>query len=172
MAIFLLFATGLIVLPVVLLCLTGLWSRAWSATGLPLRAVIARYVPALVPVGFGMWLAHYSFHFLTGGLTIVPVLQSLLLRLGIAVGEPAWQLGPLVWPDLLFPLEVVMLYLGLTGSLVAGWQIAQREHRSLAVAFKAFLPWALLCALLVAAGIWILAQPMEMRGTLRLLGGA
>lgn len=172
LAIFLLFVTGLIVIPIVLLSLTGLLSRAWSATVLPLRAVIARYVPALVPVGFGMWLAHYSFHFLTGGLTIVPVLQSFLLRLGRPLGEPAWQLGPLVWPDLLFPIEVVLLYLGLSGSLLVAWQIAQREHPALAVAFKAFLPWAVLCALLVAAGIWIMAQPMEMRGTLKMLGGS
>ncbi len=170
LAIFLLFATGLIVLPVVLLSLTGLLSRAASAVALPLREVIARYVPALVPVGFGMWLAHYSFHFLTGGLTIVPVLQSLLLRLGIPIGEPAWHLGPVVWPDLLFPLEVALLYLGLTGSLVVAWQIAQREHHTLRVAFKAFLPWAVLCVLLVVAGIWILAQPMEMRGTLNMVG--
>ncbi len=170
LATFLLFVIGLIVLPVVLLSLTGLWSRAASAVTLPLRDVVARYVPALVPVGFGMWLAHYNFHFLTGGLTIVPVLQSFLLRLGIPLGEPAWHVGPVVWPDLLFPMEVVLLYLGLTGSLMVAWQIAQREHHTLRVAFKAFLPWAVLCVLLVAAGIWILAQPMEMRGTLNLTG--
>jgi ferredoxin len=168
-AIFLLFAAGLIVIPVILFGLAGLLSRAWSATTRPLREVIACYVPALVPVGFGMWLAHYNFHFLTGGLTIVPVLQSFLQRVGLPVGEPAWHLGPLVWPDVLFPLEVVLLYLGLTGSLVVAWQIARREHPAMTVAVKAFLPWALLCALLVAAGIWILAQPMEMRGTLNML---
>lgn len=171
-AIFLLFATGLIIIPTVALSLTGLFSRALSGVTLPLHGVIARYVPALVPVGFGMWLAHYSFHFLTGGLTIVPVLESFLLRLGLVRVEPAWQLGPLVWPDLLFPIEVVLLYLGVTGSLLVAWQIAQRQHQALATALRAFLPWATLCLLLVAAGIWILAQPMEMRGTLNLLGSS
>jgi hypothetical protein len=30
----------------------------------------------------------------------------------------------------------------------------------------AFLPWAVLLSLLFAAAIWLMGQPMEMRGTL------
>ena len=40
---------------------------------------------ALVPFGFGMWLAHYGFHLLTGALVIVPVTQRAVadrVRLG------------------------------------------------------------------------------------------
>ena len=33
------------------------------------------YTFALVPFGFGMWLAHYGFHLLTGALTVVPVVR-------------------------------------------------------------------------------------------------
>ena len=51
------------------------------------------YVYALAPLGFGMWLAHYSFHFLTGGLTIVPVIQSFLADVGLFGGKVEWGLG-------------------------------------------------------------------------------
>ena len=31
-----------------------------------LLPLMVRYTYGLVPMGFGMWLAHYGFHFLTG----------------------------------------------------------------------------------------------------------
>jgi hypothetical protein len=40
-----------------------------------------------------MWLAHYSFHFLTGLYTIISVMQSALATLGWPLlGEPRWTL--------------------------------------------------------------------------------
>lgn len=165
----LLYGLGLIVLPALMTTLAGLASRAWSRDAAPLRTVIAHFAPTLAPTGFGMWLAHYLFHFLTGGLTLIPALQDALRRWGWPVlGEPLWQLGPLVPPDLLFPIEVAVLYLGLTGSLVVGFQRASLRFSERRRALRAFLPWAFLCLLLVAAGVWILAQPMEMRGMLRM----
>ncbi|MFZ2422871.1 MAG: FesM [Anaerolineae bacterium] len=164
----LLYGLGLIVLPALMTVLAGLASRAWSRDAAPLRTVIAHFAPTLAPTGFGMWLAHYLFHFLTGGLTLIPTLQDALRRWGWPVlGEPLWQLGPVIPPDLLFPIEVAVLYLGLTGSLVVGFQRASLRFSDRRRALRAFLPWALLCLLLVAAGVWILAQPMEMRGMLR-----
>ena len=38
--------------------------------------VAVRYAYALVPLGAGIWLAHYGLHLLAGVLTIVPVTQS------------------------------------------------------------------------------------------------
>ena len=164
----LLYGLGLIVLPALMTALAGLAGRAWSRDAAPLRTVIAHFAPTLAPTGFGMWLAHYLFHFLTGGLTLIPTLQDALRRWGWPVlGEPLWQLGPVIPPELLFPIEVAVLYLGLTGSLVVGFQRASLRFSDRRRALRAFLPWALLCLLLVAAGVWILAQPMEMRGMLR-----
>jgi ferredoxin len=165
----LLYGTGLLLLPALLVSLAGITSRAWSRDAARLRTVIAHFAPTLAPTGFGMWLAHYMFHFLTGGFTLIPAVQNMLWRWGWPVlGEPLWQLGPVVPPDFLFPLEVVLLYTGLTGSLVVGFQRATARYADRRRALVAFLPWALLCLLLVAAGVWILAQPMEMRGTLRM----
>jgi hypothetical protein len=71
-----------------------------------------------------MWLAHYAFHFLTGALTIIPVMQAYLNDSGFNVGQPSWQFGPAVPLDWLFPIQTVFLYLGLFGTLVAAFQIA------------------------------------------------
>jgi hypothetical protein len=58
----------------------------------------------------------------------------------------------------LLPLEMLFLDVGLLLSLYAGYRLAPT--------LKALAPWALLMALLFAAGVWILLQPMQMRGTL------
>ena len=117
---------GLIVLPACLLAAAALASRAWGQTGeRRLTDNVMRYVYALVPLGFGMWLAHYGFHFLTGGLTIVPVIQSFLADVGLFGGKAQWGLGALVPSEWLFPIEAVLLYLGAFGSIVAAFQIAR-----------------------------------------------
>ena len=41
-----------------------------------------------------------------------------------------------------------------------------RETRAQRRALKVFAPWTLLIVLLFAAGVWIVLQPMQMRGTM------
>ena len=125
------FILGLIVLPALLVWLAGWLGRRLSGLNEPLAQVIQRYVYALVPLGFGMWLAHYSFHFLTGGLTIVPVVQSFLADVGLYGGTVQWGLGPVVPGEWLFAIEAIFLYLGATGSLIVAFQIAQSHARTL-----------------------------------------
>ena len=54
---------------------TAILSRWWGRLGMRRAAGGHRFSFALVPLGFGMWLAHYSFHFLTSYDTIVPTTQ-------------------------------------------------------------------------------------------------
>jgi hypothetical protein len=135
-------------------------SRSWGRLPAGVLEVATRYAFALVPLGFGMWLAHASFHFLTSYDTAVSVAQRFAADLGLtSLGEPEWGRAccrPVsAW---LLPLEIVFLDLGLLLSLYAGYRLAPR--------LKALAPWALLMVLLFAAGVWVLFQPMEMRGTL------
>ena len=163
----LIFAVGLVILPATLLSLASFCSRLLSGhTQEPLSAVIRRFTYSLVPLGFGMWLAHYAFHFLTGALTLIPVTQSFLNDSGLDTGRPLWQLGPAVPLDWLFPIQAVFLYLGLFGSLVVGFQIAVNHYKTRKAALRAFLPWSILALLMLAAALWIMLQPMEMRGAL------
>jgi hypothetical protein len=131
-----------------------------------LSLIIRRFIYGLAPLGFGMWLAHYAFHFLTGALTLIPVMQAYLNDSGFEVGQPYWQLGPVVPPDWLFPIQAILLYLGLFGSLVVAFQIAVSHYKNRNTALRAFLPWGILSLLMLVAALWIMFQPMEMRGTI------
>src|SRR5690606_28248487 len=74
----LIFGFGNVLLPVALALLAASLGRALTGSRLSLRETVAAFAPAFVPVGFGIWFAHYSFHFLIAPGTIVPVLQEFL----------------------------------------------------------------------------------------------
>jgi hypothetical protein len=50
-------------------------------------------------------------------------------------------------------------------TLVVAYRIALRETASPSRALRGAAPWGLLALLLSVAGVWLLLQPMEMRGT-------
>jgi hypothetical protein len=143
-------------------------SRRWGRLSAGWLPVATRFSFALVPLGFGMWLSHYSFHFLTSYDTAVPVIQRFAGDLGWDVlGEPTWTCGCCRRvADWLPRLEIVFLDLGLLLSLYVAYRIALVQTPSLPRALKALAPWAVLLVLLFAAGVWIVLQPMQMRGTL------
>ncbi len=154
----------LIVEPVVLLGLAGWVSQTWGKARGAVLPLIVRYSYGLVPLGFGMWLAHYSFHFLTGMFTIIPVTQRALASLGWPLlGEPRWRLTGLP-PRLVLMIEIGFLVLGLAGSLVVTYGLA--EDDSAGNSIRVFIPWAAVCVLLWSAAMWLMFQPMEMRAVL------
>jgi cytochrome c oxidase assembly factor CtaG len=143
-------------------------SRHWGPLPQRTLAVATRYSYALIPLGFAMWLAHYSFHFLTGYETIVPVAQRCAADLGLDLfGTPEWSLAccrpAATW---LLQLEILFLDAGLLLSLYTAYRLSLVHASERGAALKALAPWAALLILLFAAGIWILFQPMQMRGTL------
>jgi ferredoxin len=159
----LIFGAVLVVEPLVLLGAAAWATRRVVAGSRGWLATVVRYSYALVPMGFGMWLAHYSFHFLTGVLTIVPVVQSAAADVGLSLGAPLW--GWLGMPvGLVKPIEFGALLLGCAGSMLVAWSLAEED--SAERTFGAFAPWALVCLLLLAASLWMMALPMDMRATL------
>ena len=154
------YIVALIVLPLLAVGGAAVLSRRWGRLEAGAVDVATRYAYTLAPLGFGMWLAHYGYHFLTSYETAVPVSQRFVADLGLTwLGFPAWGLAccrpGMAW---LLPLEFLSLDVGLLLSLYAGYRLAP--------SMKAMAPWALLLVLLFAAGVWILLQPMQMRGTL------
>ncbi|HEY5791714.1 MAG TPA: hypothetical protein VIS74_00350, partial [Chthoniobacterales bacterium] len=82
---------------------------------------------------------------------------------GLSRQMPDWVIGSFAFMDL--PgLELLLLDLGFLLTLYFLWKRA----RNLVVkrALGVFLPWGILALLLYAAGVWIIFQPMEMRGML------
>jgi hypothetical protein len=68
--------------------------------------------------------------------------------------------------DWLPRLEILFLDVGLLASLYAAYRIARTQSPGWSRAVRAFAPWAALVVLLYATGVWIVLQPMQMRGTL------
>ncbi|HTU16535.1 MAG TPA: hypothetical protein VMG10_00605, partial [Gemmataceae bacterium] len=158
----------LLVLPLLTVGAAAAVSRRWGRRAACWRETATRYSFALVPLGFAMWLSHYSFHLLTSFDTVVPVTQRFTADLGWTVlGEPQWLAGCCRTVGGWLPrLEILFLDLGLLLSLYTGYRMALAETSRFGQAIKVLLPWALLMVLLFLAGVWIVLQPMQMRGTL------
>jgi hypothetical protein len=153
--------------PALLLGLAGRLTQTWGRSSRPLLPLIVTYTYGLVPLGFGIWLAHYSFHFLTGLYTFIPVVQSALAGIDFPIlGEPNWRLVGLP-EEMVYPLELGFIGLGLLGSLLVIYRVSEED--STTRRGRICTVWACLCVLLAASAIWLLSQPMEMRSTF--LGG-
>jgi len=163
----LLFLLFLVIEPILLLGVAGWLTLKWGGSQKSLLQSIVKYAYGLAPLGFGVWLAHYSFHFLTGLYTCVPVAQSALVDIGLPIlGEPNWRWGGL--PEAaVYPMELGFLGLGLLGSLLVIYRLSTQD--SATRSGRIFTIWASLCAILWLSALWLLSQPMEMRGTF--LGG-
>jgi len=158
------FVFFLVMEPIVLLGLAAWFSRTWAGIRRSLLPLAVRYTYAFVPLGFGMWLAHYAFHFLTGLYTIVPVTQSAVASLGHAfLGEPRWTLTGIP-SNAVQVIEIGFLLLGFAGSLTVAHGLAAEDSPGRTL--RAFLPWAAVCAILWICAMWLIFQPMEMRATL------
>jgi cytochrome c oxidase assembly factor CtaG len=158
---------ALVAAPLLLVSLAAAVGRSWAHSPTGWLQTATRYSFALVPLGFAMWLAHYGYHLLTSYDTVVPVTQRLAADLGASfLGEPQWVAGCCRTVAGWLPrLEIVSLDLGLLLSLYTGYRMALGETSHFGRAMKLLLPWAVLMTLLFSAGVWIVLQPMQMRGT-------
>jgi cytochrome c oxidase assembly factor CtaG len=161
-----LFVLALLVVPLLLLALCGVISCALGGSVRRFREQTCGFALALVPLGLGMWVAHQGYHLLTGASVVVPVAQRVASDLGSSLlGRPNWAGAAMLLPlDWLPSLQILLLDGGLLLTLYAGWRVAQRFSARGRGALRLLAPWAGLAVLLYAAGVWIVFQPMEMRG--------
>ena len=149
------FALFLVVEPVLLMGVAAWLTHMLGGNRNSLLSIAVRYSYVLAPLGFGIWLAHFSFHFLTGFYTVVPVVQSAVSFLG----EPRWG-TPGLAPNVVQVFEFGFIVLGLLGSLLVSYAIAAAEE---ARPMRVFVVWAMLAVVIAAAAFWLMSQPMEMR---------
>jgi hypothetical protein len=148
------FGLFLVVEPLLLMGVAAWLTRVWGGSRESIVAVAVRYSYVVAPLGFGIWLAHYGFHFLTGLYTIVPVTQAAL------GGQPHWGVPGLA-PNVVQLVEFGFVFLGLLGSLLVGYSISATErvgHPS-----RIFALWAVVVVIMTAGALWLMSQPMEMR---------
>ncbi len=159
-----LFALALGVVPLALIGgAAGLTRGLTRAPRPPVARVAIRYAYALIPLGFAIWLAHYGFHFLTGALSIVPIVQRLANDVAgrVVLGTPGGAWTGLA-PSAVLPIEFGVVLVGTCGSLAVALGIAQQSPGGRPVRTAA--PWIALIVLIATAALGLYAQPMDMRG--------
>lgn len=154
------FLVGGVLAPVGFSLFAAKISQTLARKQLSLRDTVATFAPAFVPLGFGIWIAHYAFHFLIAPLSFVPVLQEFL---GARQGDWA-TFGFQVDIMLIGLLQVIALLGSFAWSLYIAFNAANRTYGK-RDSFGAFMPWALMLLVLMLAAYQIFALPMEMRGT-------
>jgi len=159
---------ALVAVPALLIVATAGASKHFSGDPASPAAIAARFAHAFIPLGFAMWLAHFGFHLATSAGSVVPAAGRFLADLGV-LGRSAADVAcnccsqP---PDWLLRAEIFALDIGLLLSLYVADRIAAGPQGGLRRRMRAAGPWALLMVVLFVFGIWILFQPMEMRGTM------
>ena len=166
-----LFASFLILLvavPAMLVAGSVCLARLFSRRSMSWRESVSTFAQAFVPLGFSMWLAHFSYHLVYGALTAVPVIQRAAISVGLSIlGKPDWSLSAsMINFDWLPSAQLLTLGLGLLLTLYIGWRLASSFRLKFARTLGLAAPWAVLALILYAAGVWIIFQPMQMRGML------
>ena len=161
-----LYLVSMVVVPALLVACSVWLSKVFGPTRVAWKEIVSTYAPAFVPLGFSMWLIHFSYHLLTAGQTALPVIQRAAMDVGITLlGAPNWSLSSTMPSlDWLPALELLMLDLGLLFTLYIGWRTASRFGLTLSRRLRLNAPWAALAFLLYSIGMWIIFQPMQMRG--------
>ncbi len=148
---------GIVVAPLLLTRICGT-AAAWLCRieDSSRRQLARSFAFALVPLGFSMWVAHFSFHLMAGWRSLEPVLDRSLGR-----SEP---LMIAALPEWLPALQILLLDAGLMLSVYAAWRTAHYHVPEMSRALRLVTPWAILAMAIYAASVWILFQPMQMRG--------
>jgi hypothetical protein len=161
------FVVGALLVPLALV-FTAAWIN--RVAGPQLRSLsrgVMRHAYAFVPLGFGVWAAHYLFHLLIGPLTILPAFQAFWMNVvGKPIfGAPNWTVGAWALPLVAVQgVQLVAVAGGLAGALAVVWTGAVPAHPTRRGAVIEALPWAAILVGLASVAVWIFLLPMEMRG--------
>jgi cytochrome c oxidase assembly factor CtaG/ferredoxin len=149
------------------LLLVALFCAATLAVAYPWnKARFCRLARALLPLGVAMWAAHLLFHLFTAWSTLEPAVHQASYDFGWhLMTPPQWGgASPLMAGNSILSAQLLLLDAGLLFSLYLGWRLAQQWAARPGRAVLLLLPWASTVVLGYAAGVWILLQPMQMRG--------
>jgi cytochrome c oxidase assembly factor CtaG len=147
---------GAVVLPLVAVLVCGALNRL-ARPAASVSDITRRFVFALVPIGFAMWVAHLLYHLATGWKAAWPVLERAVT--GAMVLFPTAAI-----PGWLPSAQLLALDAGLLLTLYVSWRLALQYAGRVRTALNLVGPWAVVSCGLYVIGVWILLQPMQMRG--------
>ena len=127
------------------------------------KTSLMRWGYVTIILGVGFWTAHYIFHFLTGALTIIPVFEHFFAYRGFDV-DPNWRLSKIVPTAWLFAIGAAITVSFTILALYTTLKISFRDFGKRGV--LAMWPMIIYVLFFAAFTLLLLAQPMEMRGTI------
>lgn len=139
---------GIIFLPALAALVCGVSSRLLGRVSAHWKTLAREFAMTFAPLGFAMWAAHFGWHLITGWGALAAVAGR---------ASP----GSLLSPASLSVLQVLILDCGLLVTLYRAWRLAKRQGGS---ASGLMFPWAALATVFYSACVWVLYQPMQMRG--------
>jgi len=171
------------------------WSRPWAVAALTLLAMAGVALPVVVaatagrilrgqpflerlaglvldlwPLGVTVWLVHFGFHLVTGWASALPPLQRAMREgTGLDLGEPQWATHCCAHaPGWLMPAMLWAMGAGCVLSLWLAWRraIATAGGAPALGAVGWWIPDAAVTLIWWAISVWVVLQPMEMRGLL------
>lgn len=104
-------------------------------------------IPSLIPLGFSIWIAHYSFHLLTGIFTFVPLLTKMTIPIHL-MGAPL---------SIVTPIQYGVLFLGTLLSITTLLKMTEQKMER--------IKWVTSFLIIAFLALWIMSLPMQMRGT-------
>ncbi|MEO8204594.1 MAG: cytochrome c oxidase assembly protein [Chthoniobacterales bacterium] len=157
-------AFTVILIPGILLMLCAVISHYNAGDTTKRKALFADFAMALIPLGATMWVAHFLFHFVTAFDSPIAVFKRIAADwFGVMLSAGQTTMGNFA---ALPAVEILLLDFGLLLTLHALWRTARRYTASPRNRILVIAPWAILAIALFSAGVWIIFQPMEMRGML------
>jgi cytochrome c oxidase assembly factor CtaG/ferredoxin len=153
--------------------------------------VFSRFSLALLPLGMAMWAAHLMFHVTLTLPSLGPALQQAWADLGrllhggghaaasamagmsqaamanmpgMSQSSMAMMLTRGFEGTSLLSVQVLVMDLGLLFSMYVGWRLVRQMTASAGSMAAMLSVWVASSAALYAVCVWVLTQPMEMRG--------
>jgi cytochrome c oxidase assembly factor CtaG/polyferredoxin len=157
---------GLVLLPGTLALAAAHVSRVASQVSIGTRELFCRFSLSLVPLGAAMWAGHFLFHLSTGWGSAWEVIQRAANDIGwhLMNSQETKPVLPLLSADTMHALQTILLDAGLLLALYLMWRVSLVYATRGKAALRLSAPWAAISVALYAAGVWILLQPMQMRG--------
>jgi hypothetical protein len=119
-----------------------------------------------IPVGLSMHLVHNMGHLFKESMGVVPAFQRAVNKYTpFNAGEPDWQMGAmsLIDASFLYWLQMLLFAGFYTFALYAGYRLSLNYYKDENVAFRAYVPMAVLSFILMMVNIYLLNLPMAPR---------
>ena len=155
---------ALVVAPATVATLSAYASRAAGHVSATMPELLCRFSMSLVPMGAAMWSAHFLSHLNAGWNSGWTTLQQAASRWHVPGSPTCAIFFPLIGAGTMRILQTLLLDAGLLLALYLAWRIALVYAPRVGDAFRLFAPWAGIATALYITGVWLLLQPMQMRG--------